>query len=255
MTARLRALLCALALFALPAASNGLVPGHEVDIQFGPGGAGPDRDHTSWTVAVQRLDDPKAAYYWAVMLYFQHAPKDAGAYAGLQPNGNRIGGGTGPLALFSVFGPDTTRVSGECESGADEGEGQSCRMPYKWSVGRTYRFDVSLVSRDARNATWVGTVTDTLARTKATIAQWKIPVAWGMLSTTTVVFAEYYDEVDSCDSQPYAIALFGAPVAYDGGAPFPPEPANTPDLPSKCNAHVRVIRSGSGYLLTTGVPR
>ena len=146
------------------------MPGHEVDLQFGPGGAGPDRDHASWTVTVQRLDDPKAAYYWAVMLYFQHAPEGAGAYAGLQPNGNRIGGGTAPLALFSVFGPDTTRVSGQCESGADGGEGQSCRMDYKWSVGRTYRFDVALAARDERGATWIGTVTDVLARTKTTIA-------------------------------------------------------------------------------------
>jgi len=239
----------------LTAASNGFVPGHEVDIQFGPGGAGPDRDHASWTVAVQRLDDSKAAYYWAVMLYFQHAPKDAGAYAGLQPNGNRIGGGTGPLALFNVFGPNTARVSGECESGADGGEGQSCRMPYAWTVGRTYRFDVALVSRDARDETWGGTVTDTLAHTRTPIAQWKVPVSWGMLNTTSVVFAEYYDDVDSCDSQPYARALMSAPVLSVGGAPFPAEAAGAPDLPSKCNAHVRVIRTGSGYLIDTGVAR
>jgi hypothetical protein len=189
------------------------------------------------------------------MLYFQHAPKGAGAYAGLQPNGNRIGGGMGPLALFSVFGPDTARLSGECESGADGGEGQSCRMPYAWSTGRAYRFDVTFVSRDARTETWAGTVTDTLARTKTTIAQWKVPVAWGMLDNTSIVFAEYYDGVDSCDSQPYASALLTAPFMSHGGAAFPPESYGTPDRPSTCNAHVRVTRTGNGYLIDTGVAR
>jgi hypothetical protein len=95
-----------------------------------------------------------------------------------------------------------------------------------------------------RSETWVGTVTNTSANTKTTIAKWMVPAA-----------AEYYDQVSSCASQPYARTLMGAPITYANGVQYPSEPHGAPIVPSPCDAYTKLAPSGAGYLAQAGNAR
>lgn len=239
----------------LAAALGSVLPSHEVDVQYGPGGPSSARTHVSWELNVHALGDANASYYWAVEAYFQHA--SGTAYLGLQPWGNTIDAAQSPMVLFSAFGKGVQPVSGRyCEHGADGGSGLSCRRPFSWKKNETLRFDMRLTQQTRAATTWAGSVTDTSTNETTPIATWKVPASWGLLDATTVVFVEYFSPVASCADQPYARISFGPPVTYDAHGAFPAESPNAPALPSRCEApYTKVHRVGNGFVVETGDPK
>jgi hypothetical protein len=242
------------------APTGSVLPSHEVDIQFGPGGTSANKaDEFRWNVTVEALTDSKAFYYWAAEVYWPSADQGGGcpsgctAYFGLQPNGVPISGPTQPIVLFSVFGNGTTVVTAaQCAAGADGGPGESCRLPYSWSVGTTYQFDMKLTSSDSTNETWTGTVQDVSTGVVTEIASWTVPATWGLLDQTTVAFAEYYGQVESCATQAYARAQFDAPIAYQQGTGYPIQ-AGYPFTHGPCAGYADTMPSGTGFLVETGL--
>lgn len=212
--------------------ANAVLPSHIANTQFGPGGPSPDGvDEVRWDVTVQALPNSKAYYYWATNVYWD---SQRSAYFGLQPNGQPISGGPNHrMVLFSVFGTGTTAVTpGQCVGSADGGPGQTCWIPYSWSVGTPYRFVMRLAADDGLNKTWTGTVVDLSSGASTVIASWNVPSTWGLLTPTTVTFAEYWGRwrpatrclTLACNTQPRSD--FGKDVRI-----LPRRPIHTPSGP------------------------
>lgn len=235
----------------------GTKTGHAIDVTF----ATPEKprggfDHMSWTVQVQALTSSSACYYWAAQVFFLgggSANDPNVAYAGIQPYGIPISGSNRKLALFSAFGRDTAAVTtAQCENGADGGSGVSCRLPYAWAVARTYRLDIALSGTTASRETWTGTVTDVTTSRKTEIARWSVPRSWGLLDSTVIAFAEYFEPLADCNTQPYARVQAGAPVLYAGGRSYRTTySSGQPN--SGCYANERFTPNASGVLFEGGL--
>jgi hypothetical protein len=168
------------------------------------------------------------AIYWAFDSVFQDGST---YYTGLQPNGQY-----GKTALFSVFGPGTTPRAPYCKSGADNGPGTSCHIPYEWQLGREYELVVALVDGDAAWMTWEGAVFDLTTGERTLIGDITVPAARGLLrSWWGTTFAEYFHHIDSCAEQPASEVLFFNPFGYRSGVEYAGE-ISTMDNGDKCNA-------------------
>jgi Domain of unknown function (DUF3472) len=170
----------------------------------------------------------KNAIYWAFDSVFQD---DTTYYAGLQPNGQY-----GKTALFSVFGPGTMPRAPYCKSGADDGPGTSCHIPYEWQLGREYELTVALVDGGGPTTTWEGAVFDLTTGERTLIGDIGVPASRGLLkSWWGSTFAEYFHHIDSCAEQPASEVLFFNPVGYRSGVEYPGQVSSL-DNGDKCNA-------------------
>ena len=102
---------------------------------------------TGYSVDLTPLAEPPGTYYAAIQW--------DGGYAGLQRGGTRYD----RQLQFSVW--DKPGVDGRviehgpgvvCSSFGGEGTGQKCELNYPWSVGATYRFEVTQEDRDGGSA-------------------------------------------------------------------------------------------------------
>lgn len=106
-----------------------------------------DGSGTGYSIDLTPLTDPGSTYYAAIQW--------DGGYAGLQRTGDLYD----RQLLFSMWdaaGLDASVVErGEgvaCDSFGGEGTGQKCRLNYPWSVGTTYRFEITEEELDGGSA-------------------------------------------------------------------------------------------------------
>jgi hypothetical protein len=166
--------------------------------------------------------------YWAFDSVFQDGQT---YYTGLQPNGQY-----GKTALFSVFGPEAYPRTPYCKSGADNGPGTSCHIPYDWQLGREYELTVALVDGDAQWMTWEGAVFDLTTGERTLIGDITVAASRGLLKGWWgTSFAEYYKHIDACTQQPASEVLFFAPFGYRSGHEFAGEVSSL-ETGDKCSA-------------------
>jgi len=158
----------------------------------------------------------QSAYYWAHQFHFKNGD---GGYMGLQTNGHMQGEWVGKMAIFSIWdalaaepGPGASS-----EEFTGEGEGWSCRKKYNWVEGHTYCLRVETRGIDEQDNEWWGAwVVDTSTEQETLIGKIKVPVSWQGLEDYSVVWVEYYGQVNGCNSIPYAEARFEQSTANDG---------------------------------------
>src|SRR5271156_300434 len=234
---------------------SAVVPGQSVGEQFGPGGNnGPKVDHISWTLTVNSYPFPKAYYYFALEYYWQDGIHTG--YFGLQPNGNLIAGGTGPIVGFGEFGSGPAPLAGSspnCTNTIDGGPGLGCQASYPWSLGHKYKFDLELLLTNGTQEAWGAWVTDTNTSKVTFVAWWSTPESWGYLNQTTVVFDEYYVQVASCAAWPYASAQMDVPTTYYQGTAYAQEPNGTPNVGGNCPSDASGTKDATGILAQTGL--
>ena len=161
-------------------------------------------------VLVPEVDPgPDSMYFWAHQFRLIGGE---GGYLGLQTKGNRVDGSLGKMAIFSIWdaleaaGPGTTRFGGE-------GEGWSCRIPYKWEAGRAYGLKVSSVG----GGWWEAKVRDEATGVVSQIGGIRVPEHWRNLDSWSVMWTEYYGSpLDRCSDLAYSSVVFGTPLANDG---------------------------------------
>jgi hypothetical protein len=194
-----------------------------------PGALPPGFDAVRITMSPQSFAAGKAnAIYWAFDSVFQDGST---YYTGLQPNGQY-----GETALFSVFGPGATPRAPYCKSGADNGPGTSCHIPYAWELGHQYELTVALVDGDAQTTTWEGAVFDLATGVRTLIGDITVPASRGLLkSSWGTTFAEYFHHIDSCTEQPASEVLFFNPFGYRSGREYAAEISSL-DNGDRCNA-------------------
>jgi len=163
---------------------------------------------------------PTTTYFFAHQIGFEDG---VGAYIGLQTRartGPGPGAADGRIALFSVFAgcDDVARTKGcsdlvaslfgvgaaqpipgngsSCQAltnpagRAPEGPGASCRVPFDWRGGVTYRLRITA----AGPHTWLGSVVDISTGAVTEIGRIRVPDPWGGLSTFSVSWIEYYGD-------------------------------------------------------------
>jgi hypothetical protein len=123
-------------------------------------------------------------------------------YLGLQtdmtyPNNK----GSGKGAIFSIWdasGATPGSLGSWCQSFGNEGTGYSCRMPYNWTAGNTYRLRISQIS----NNSWTAYIKNMTTGIEVqlgiiTLPTTKNPLLLGGITT----FTEYYggDFPTCCD--------------------------------------------------------
>lgn len=115
------------------------------------------------------------------------------------------------MAILSIWDALGAEGSGVVRFGG-EGTGWSCRIPYLWDAGHTYRLRL-LASGPGW---WEASVAD--GDDDATsIGRVHVPEHWGRLARWSVMWTEYYGgPLSRCDELAHSRVVFGMPVA-DGG--------------------------------------
>jgi len=159
----------------------------------------------------------QSAYYWAHQFGFKNGD---GGYIGLQTNGFMQGEWIGKMAIFSIWDAleaEPGDPGSSCEVFTGEGEGWSCRIKYNWVEGHTYCLRIEAYGVDEQENEWWGAwIIDTSTSQETLIGKIKVPDSWQWLDDSSVVWVEYYGQVNGCGSTPYAKARFEQPTADDG---------------------------------------
>lgn len=195
------------------------------------------------------LDEP---LYWASQYYFQtpsgQSPSGV-AYMGLQTTGSRVDGSNGKTALFSVFGAAIQATTGACSvepGGGFDGYqglgGTSCRVPYSWSAGTSYRFKIVRGATERENTWWIGTVNG------QEIGRIKVASSWGGIKNVSMMWTEYFgNQPAECKGYPYARARFSNPIA--DGRMISVQPGSS----TKCS-NAKVTITSNGITQEVGIP-
>lgn len=201
---------------------------------------------------------PDSHYFWSHQFGFK--PPGDGGYMGLQSGGSRVDGSWGKTAVFSIFGQGTFANSAGCHSettgfdgGGSNAGGTSCRIPYEWVEGRTYRIRIWTTGSDSTGTYWGSWVLDTATNKETEIGNIKVPASWGWLSSWSSMWSEYFGgQKDSCDKYPYSKVLFSAPTA-NGGAIKPLR--SSPSISSNADCkYGKITASGDGFIEEMGNP-
>lgn len=190
-------------------------------------------------------------YFWAHQFHFNQGN---GGYIGLQTNGSIQSQQVGKMAIFSIW----DALGAEPGAGASseqftgEGEGWSCRIPYEWEEGRTYRlriWELCCAHEPWKDEWWAAWIMDTSTNQETFIGKIKVPAFWQWLDENSVAWVEYYGQVNGCDYIPYANACFKQPSADDGS--FIPEKLTT-EIGTTCtNASITPLEN-QGVTFETG---
>ncbi len=161
-------------------------------------------------------------FFWSHQFLFVNQPSSyGGAYMGLQGINK---------AVFSVFGWPSKEASSYCNvvtSGFDNGAyaygGTSCLINYTLTTGHTYELEVRDVGQDANGINWIATVEDMNTGVTTRIAEINVSAAWGLLSSSAVVWTEYFNpsQITSCSQVPLSAVTFSTFTANDNQYPQP----------------------------------
>ena len=193
----------------------------------------------------------QSAYYWAHQFGFKNGD---GGYMGLQTNGFMQGEWIGKMAIFSIWEALEAEpgFGASCEEFAGEGEGWSCRIKYNWVEGHTYNLRTWVLDLDAQGNEWWGAwIIDTSTSLETYIGKIKVPGSWQLLDDSSVVWVEYYGQLNGCASTPYAKARFEQPTADDGN--FSPQKL-TPKISTTCINASFTLLENQGATFETGGP-
>ena len=192
----------------------------------------------------------QSPYYWAHQFGFENGD---GGYMGLQTNGYMQGEWVGKMAIFSIWdaleaepGPGASS-----EEFTGEGEGWSCRIKYNWVEGHTYCLRIEACGIDEQENEWWGAwIIDTSTSQETFIGKIKVPASWQGLSDLSVVWVEYYGQVNGCNSpKPYTKARFEQPTADN--ASFIPNKLNPVIVPTCLCTQITFIEN-QGVIFETG---
>jgi hypothetical protein len=181
-------------------------------------------------------------YFWAHQFQLDGGE---GGYLGLQTKGNRADGSLGKMAIFSIWDAVEAEGAGPEGSGAvrfgGEGTGWSCRIPYRWVAGDTYRLRVWTEG----GGWWSATVADEGSGQAHAIGRIRVPGDWGRLGSWSVMWTEYYGPpLRRCTDLAHSCAVFGTPTAEDGTRMVVPDRHHHHLSDGQCAASVEEVDGG-----------
>lgn len=163
-----------------------------------------------WNVdQTMRIQKKAAATYWAQLWSWTDA--DYGGYIGLQTNGNRFDGSTGETAIFSLWNADAA-TGDACGQFEGEGNGYSCRIPFRIRTNAQYRLRVLRLHADADGQWWGGWVHSASTRTEYHIGDIRVPTSHTSMRELAN-FSEYFGDAVACTKVPVSVVHWTQPTA------------------------------------------
>jgi Domain of unknown function (DUF3472) len=150
-----------------------------------------------------------SSYFWSSQFFLFEGD---GGYIGLQDNGNINGKVVGKMAIFSFWNTLSASPGSEgtiCQTFGGEGVGYSCRVPYNWEDGNTYRLRV--YSNNISSNIWFGAIVDTKTGIETILGSITTPSTWKLLTPANAIFTEYFTNLENCAAVPIATAEFLSP--------------------------------------------
>jgi len=135
----------------------------------------------------------------------------SGGYLGLQTQGNFYNNALPPqeIAIFSVW--DANGAQGfNCGQFSGEGNGYSCRIPFKFTTNTIYKYRVWAVGHDSMGEWWSAWVND----------KWvgEIRIPWFTRIKQNSDFTEYYGpNGNNCNSFAKSTVVWSQPLFDDNG--------------------------------------
>ena len=134
------------------------------------------------------------------------------AYIGLQTDMRQPNGRVEKGAIFSIWNA-TSATSGSpgswCQTFGGEGVGYSCRMPYSWTAGTTYRLRVWQLASDTLGAF----IKDMTTNYEVYLGAIKIPSKRSLLQSGLTTFTEYYGgDFAACNDLKLSRVTWGMPT-------------------------------------------
>lgn len=215
--------------------------------------------HTGWfnrdvNLTVETDPGTAAALFWSHQFHFQGGD---GGYIGLQTNGYVNGQWVGKAAVFSIWqalGAVAGSPGSACATFGGEGTGWSCRIPYDWQPGRTYRlriWEYCCAETPGAPEWWTGTVTDTTTGAETFLGRIQVPGAWDWIDgVNSGTWVEYYGSVSTCDDIPHSVARFDA-MRANAGTVAPTSSTTTLGDAPRCPGKAAIAAAGDGYRMTT----
>ncbi|SNB61598.1 hypothetical protein SAMN07250955_102295 [Arboricoccus pini] len=177
-------------------------------------------DALEWDLNVTKFTPgANTRWYWALWAQFEHGP---GFYVGLQPDGQFLNSPPGKKAVFSFFGADTQGLTPNCTAyGRDKRA--SCRLPFDWKTGETYRFAVKRAPGPSSDTiAWTATITARSSGVTTPIGTVSVPASYGNIQTTTQGWSEWTPGVPAnCDVRSSFAATMTSPTGYVAGKSYP----------------------------------
>ena len=125
--------------------------------------------------------------FWSTSFWFAGGNQ---AYMGLQNAGDKPGGGTGKIAIASVWGATgaTAGNGATCMTFNENGPGYTCRIAYDWVPGHDYRTRAWVVG----TGQWIFAVADINTGVEQVLGTISVPTWWGNISTANMLsWTEY----------------------------------------------------------------
>ncbi len=140
-------------------------------------------------------------------------------YLGLQTDMSQSNGQVTKGAIFSIWNA-TSAVEGSpgtwCQTFGGEGIGYSCRMPYNWTAGTTYRLRVWQITANS----WAAFVKDLTTGIEVQLGTITIPSSKYWLQASLTTFTEYYGgDFPACSDLKLSRVTWGMPVGNNSSVP------------------------------------
>ncbi|MCA9773474.1 MAG: DUF3472 domain-containing protein [Myxococcales bacterium] len=215
--------------------------------------------HTGWfnrdvNLTIEADPGTAAALFWSHQFHFQGGD---GGYIGLQTSGNIGGVPVGKMALVSIWqalGGLAGSPGSVCQTFGGEGTGWSCRIPYDWQEGRTYRlrlWEYCCAETPGAAEWWTGSVTDLTTGVETILGRIQVPGGWDWIDgVNSGTWVEYYGSVPTCDDIPYSVGRFDT-MRANAGAVAPTGSTTTLGGAPRCPGKAAIAAAGDGYKLTT----
>lgn len=171
-------------------------PTHLVDAQWNFSGSGYNLTSISTNIS-PKLSPAPDGYFYATEFYFygNHT-----GYMGLQTQSQAIAGQiTAKTASATIYGATSSTAAASnvyARCGNQSGEGSNCSltMPYNWTAGRAYRFQLALqtANNGAGSEVWAASFTDLSTGVVYKLGTLKIPTTWQYLGHAVITFHERF---------------------------------------------------------------
>lgn len=163
--------------------------------------------------------EPKfaAGYFWAQQFWFN---RGNGGYYGIQSDGD-IDGTRQKIAIFSIWesvaAVKSSQPGSSAESFGHEGSGFSCKIPFQWEEGSSYKLELRRIfsGNIMENISWEASILNIVSNQAFLIGCISVPAVWGNLQPNSNFFVEYFRNVPSCYDTPFEKSVYGNLVMID----------------------------------------
>lgn len=162
---------------------------------------------------------------------------------------------SGPQLEVVVLGNAAQPVKGTCTRNPTWGSQPLlwCYLSYPWTVGHVFEFATIFVGSDPKTEYWLAQMTDKTNNTTQEIAEWKVPVAYGLLNSYPNGSVDYYGPLPNCDAEPYAKSSLSAIEGQTQRKEYDGSITSSAQNECKRDNRIGINPSGTGAVIWSGL--